>query len=440
MTGPARAGTLVTLAVVSALALGVAVANRFAGPLPPRRLVMSSGRPDGAYFEFARQYARALAEQGFTLEIVPGAGSVETVARLTAGRADVGVVQGGTAPAAGGTGLTALGSVFLEPLWVFHRRGTTLSTLADVKGLRVAVGEPGSGTRALALLLLADNGIAATNTTLAGLPSGELERAFATEAIDVALVVASARAPLVQRLLAAPGLEVMSERRDLAYRSRHAFLTSVRVGEGMVDMTRNLPRQDKVLLATVASLVVREGAHPDSVRLLLFAAGRVHRTPDLGEPAGRFPSEAFVELPLNEQAIRYLRSGPSWLERRFPFWMAGLLDRTVLVLLPLVTLLPPFLGFVLPMLDRRQRARIARWYAALRDAELRCASPDRSVVDGEIARLREIRRDVGDLRDTPALHLAELYHLKMHVDLVLGRLERRRAGLDAARGAERHTA
>ena len=440
MSGRARAATLVALAVVSALALGVGVANRFAGPLPPRRLVMSTGRTDGAYFEFARQYARALGEQGFTLEIVPGAGSVETVARLMAYRADVGFVQGGTAATAGGAGLTALGSVFLEPLWVFHRRGTTLSTLADVKGLRVAVGEPGSGTRALALLLLADNGITATNTALTGLPGTELEGAFATEAIDVALVVASARAPLVQRLLAAPGLEVMSERRDLAYRSRHGFLTSVRVGEGMVDMTRNLPRQDKVLLATAASLVVREGAHPDTVRLLLFAAGRVHRTPDLGDPAGRFPSEAFVELPLNEQAVRYLRTGPSWLERRFPFWVAGLLDRTVLVLLPLVTLLPPFLGFVLPMLDRRQRARIARWYAALRDAELRCASPDRLAVDGEIARLREIRRDVGDLRDTPALHLAELYHLKMHVDLVLTRLERRRAELDATRGVERHTA
>lgn len=397
------------------------------------RVAWSSGRARTATLV-------GLAEQGFTLDIVPGPGSIETLGRLAARQADVGFVQGGTAGAAGTTGLTALGSVFFEPLWVFHRQTLDLASLAGVRGRRVAVGEPGSGTRALALLLLGDNGVTAANTTLVGLPSGEIEAAFAAEAIDAALVVASSRAPLVHRLLASPGLELMSERRDLAYRSRHPFLTSVRVGEGMMDMARNVPRQDKVLLATAASLVVRDGIHPDSVRLLLFAAGRVHRTPDLAEPAGRFPSESLVELPLHEQAVRYLKTGPSWLERRFPFWLAGLLDRTLLVLLPVVTVLLPFFGFIMPMLERRQRARIARWYAVLRDAEQRCASPVCEVVDGEIARLREIQRDVAGLRDTPALHLGELYHLKMHIDLVLARLERRRAELDLGRIAPRQSA
>jgi uncharacterized protein len=435
----ARKTAVIVLVVVGSLALGMAVANRFAGPLPPRRLVMSTGRPDGAYHEFALQYRQALAEQGFTLEVLPGPGSLETLARLAGGQADVGFVQGGTAAAASTAGLTALGSVFYEPLWVLLGGRGDPSSLAELKGRRVAVGEPGSGTRALGLQLLADSGVSAANTTLLELPTGAIRSAFAARELDAALVVASARAPLVHQLLETPGIEVMSERRDLAYRSRYPFLTSVRVGEGMIDVARNVPRRDKVLLASAASLVVREGIHPDSVRLLLLAAGRVHLAPDPTDPSARFPSDRGVELPLHDEAIRYLRSGPSWLERRVPFWLAGLLDRTLLVLLPVFTLLFPFFGWILPMLDRRHRSRIAHWYRALDEAERRCASPVRAVVEGEIARLRGIQHEVAELRDTPLLHLGELYALRMHVDLAIERLARRRAELEA-HPAQRHSA
>jgi len=105
----ARLIGVLTLAVLVALAIGVAAANRFAGPLPPRRLVMSTGREDGAYYAFAGQYRQALARQGFTLDIVPGAGSIETLTRLATGTADVGFVQGGSARAVGAPGLTSLG-------------------------------------------------------------------------------------------------------------------------------------------------------------------------------------------------------------------------------------------------------------------------------------------------------------------------------------------
>jgi uncharacterized protein len=419
------------VAVLVALAIGVAAANRFAGPLPPRRLVMSTGREDGAYYHFAQQYRRVLAGQGFTLDLVPGAGSLDTLARLVAGTADAGFVQGGTAHAVNTNGLTALGGVFDEPVWVFHRDAVRVTDLSDLKGRRVAVGEPSSGTRLLALQLLGDTGVTAANSTLRDLPGGDVEAALRRGEIDAAFVVASARAPVVHRLLAAPGLTLMSERRYLAYRSRHAFLTSVPIGEGMIDMAGNIPPEDKVLLAARASLVVRGGIHPDLVRLLLFAADQVHRTTNVVDQGGRFPSESFVELPLNDQALRYWRTGPSWLERTFPFWMAGLLDRLVLIVLPVVTLLFPLFGWIMPMFERRRRVRIARWYGALRAAEHRCVDADAAGLETEIARLRDIRGRVADLRDTPVLHLGELYHLLMHIDRVLERLERQRAGLAA---------
>src|SRR5207245_1222263 len=81
--------------------LGVfAVLNRLVEPLPPRRITFSAGREHGAYHTFAKEYARLAAADGFTVDILTGAGSVETLRRLANGQAMAGFVQGGTAEAA----------------------------------------------------------------------------------------------------------------------------------------------------------------------------------------------------------------------------------------------------------------------------------------------------------------------------------------------------
>jgi hypothetical protein len=422
---------VITSTVVGALVLGVLVANRFAGPLPPRRLTISTGREDGAYYRFALEYQRILASQGFKLDIRPGPGSVATLRRLAAGEVDAGFVQGGTAhPDA--AGVTALGSLFYEPLWIFYRKDLRVSYLSDLRGRRLAVGEEGSGTRELTLRLLSDNDVTGDNARLVPLGGTDAETALTSGAIDAAFFVVSPRAELVQRLLANPGLELMSERRYLAYAGRHRFVAPLHIGEGMLDIARNIPREEKVVIGVTAELAVRSGIHPDHVRLLLNAADRVHRDGGLLERPGQFPAETNVELPLNEHAARYLRLGPSWLERRFPFWIAGLLDRLVLVVLPVATLFPLF-GLVLPLLDRRQRRRIARHYQRLRDAAIRGESSSPDAVEAEIKALRDLRRRVVEETDVAPMYVGELFHLTMHIDLVTDRLERRRNALVAAR-------
>src|SRR5262249_38096676 len=149
----------IALPVLLALAVGLAAVNRFAGPLPPRTLSISTGREGGAYHQFALEYRRLLARQGFTLVIEPGPGSVETVRRVgrgvRPGGVRVGCVQGGRAAGGDAEQLVSLGGLFYEPLWIFHRRALRLTSLGELRGRRVAAGEEGSGTRVLALQLLA---------------------------------------------------------------------------------------------------------------------------------------------------------------------------------------------------------------------------------------------------------------------------------------------
>ena len=427
---------IIGLTAIAALGLGVAIANRFAGPLPPRRLVISTGREDGAYYQYALEYQRLLAAQGFTVDIQPGPGSIATLQRLAAGEVDAGFVQGGTATSPP-PGVTALGSLFYEPLWIFYRRGLTMSYLSDLRGRRLAVGEVGSGTRELTLRLLADNEVTEVNTRLLPIGGSSAEAALASGEVDAAFFVVSPRAELIRRLLARQDVELVADRRHLAYAGRHRFVATLRIGEGMLDMARNIPHQDRAVVGVTATLAVRDVIHPDLVRLLLGAADRVHRKGGLLERPGEFPSEEHLELPLHDQARRYLRLGPSWLERTFPFWVAGILDRSVLVILPVITLMLPLFGLVLPLLDRRHRRRLARRYELLRESSLRGESASPEAVRTEIQYLEELRREVAEDTDVPPVYLGEVFHLTMHIDLVLERLKLRSQALVAHSEARR---
>jgi hypothetical protein len=97
------------------------------------------------------------------------------------------------------------------------------------------------------------------------------------------------------------------------------------------------------------------------------------------------------------------------------------------VILPAITLLLPLFGLVLPLLDRRHRRRLARRYQLLRESSLRCESPSPEAVQKEIQYLKELRRTVIEDTDVPPMHFGEIFHLTMHIDLLLERLERRHA-------------
>jgi TRAP transporter TAXI family solute receptor len=141
------------------------------GPACPKRVVIATGSDAGAYYAFARKYQALLENEGVQLEIRQTAGSLENLDLLHDPESDVtlAIVQGGTAnsnEAARETELQSLASLFLEPIWVFYRKDVSINRLADLRGKRVAVGPPGSGTRAIALELLADNGFHITEPSL----------------------------------------------------------------------------------------------------------------------------------------------------------------------------------------------------------------------------------------------------------------------------------
>jgi len=88
------------------------------------------------------------------------------------------------------------------------------------------------------------------------------------------------------------------------------------------------------LVASPAALVVRHSTHQAIIQLLVGAAQKSHAGVTLLSDAGTFPSADRTELPVNSNARYFLTNKPSALQRTLPFWLASLIDRMLIMLLP----------------------------------------------------------------------------------------------------------
>ena len=400
------------------------VAFQWVKPAPPRRAVIATGRSDGAYYRSAQQYRERLAREGITLEIRETSGSVENIRLLedpTSG-VDLAFVQGGTASAAKTESLVSLASVYFEPLWVFSRTSPGPTDLRALRGRRLAVGPEGSGTRAVALTLLAANGITDTTARLIPLTGTDAVQALRRGAVDTVFLVAGPGSPAVQEMLRTPGIELLGFPRADGYTKHFPFLTKLVLPAGALSLQENLPPRESLLLAPAATLVVRTDFHPALVDLILSITAAVHGRRGLFEAPQQFPSADYLEFPLMREAERYHKSGPPLLARYLPFWAATLVDRVKVLVLPLLVLVP--LVKLAPQVYRwRIRSKIIKRYrdvVAVDQALGRHPSPAECAE--LLVRLDQIEEDVRGLR-VPLGYADAYYHLRLHVDLVRRRVQ-----------------
>lgn len=399
---------------------------RFMGPAPPRSFRLGAGRPDGVYARHARAYAENLRarDPGLRIEVVETAGAVENLRMLREGELDVALVQGGTAGPEDRERLHSLASVFLEPLWVLHRTDRVAEGLEDLAGLRIAVGEEGSGTRDLALRVLRATGLRQEDADLALDPRGGQAAAEALLAgdVDAAVFVMAPGPAWLADLLGRPDVEALVLPRSEAIARRFPFLQEVRVPRGLLDLDVDAPRRDLSLIAPTAALVARKDFHPALAALLLQAAKRRHAEGSFLAAPGTFPSPHHVDVPLSEDARRALSRGPSWLYRVFPFWFASFLDRAIILLLPLLTLLFPLFKTAPPIYRWGIRRRIYLWYRDVRaidQAVRERATPEE--LRRQQAELSRIEAEVAQVK-IPLSYMREFYDLRLHLRFVAGRL------------------
>jgi TRAP transporter TAXI family solute receptor len=412
---------LLTLIVV----VGFVVTYQYVGAPPPKAVRIATGAKNGAYYSFAQQYARFLADDGIVLEVVPTAGSVENLQLLKEGKVALALVQSGSASNEDKERLKSLGSLFLEPVWIFNRSQKPIKGFADLKGHRVAVGAAGSGTFLLATQLLAAAGITESNTALVRGDSSQAIASLSQGTIDAAFFVASPAAPLIRSLLEQPGIQLIEFERAPAYSRLFPFLTSVTLAEGVLDLERNIPSRDTILVAVSANLVARTDINAGLIPAVLNAVARVHEPGGVLEQKRQFPSIDLVDLPLNDDARRYITNGPFFLYRWLPYDWAVLLDRLKILVLPFLALLIPLFRIAPPLYTWRIRSKIFRWYAVVRIIDSTVQKNDKSMdPEALLRRLAELEREVASI-SVPLSYTGELYNLRLHIGFLQQELKAR---------------
>jgi TRAP transporter TAXI family solute receptor len=415
----------VTVAAVALLVIGLAfwVASSFVRPAPPDNFVMATGPEGGAYYLYGKRYQQLLAKEGIRVELAPSSGSIDNLKRLSEpSGASAAFIQGGVG--ADQPGLVTLAALYYEPLWIFYRGVQEITLIRQLAGKRLAIGPEGSGTRALALTLLKAAEAAPEPGRLLALGGAAAADALAAGKVDAALFVAGPDAPVVQRLLRQKDVRLMSLAQSDAMARRFPYLATVTLARGVIDLATDLPARDIALVATTAYLVAREDFHPALASVLLQAAQRVHRPGDIFHRAGEFPAAREGDFPLSEDAQRFFRSGPPFLQRYMPFWVANLLERLLVLVVPLVAVVIPVMRVFPGVYNWRVRLRVFRWYGELRAVELEAAkNPTGERVAELLEQLDEIQGGVNRTR-VPLTYSDYAYNLKLHIDLVRSRLRR----------------
>ena len=412
----------------------IALAYWWLDPTPPKTVVLATGPAQSAYETFGRQYAQALAREGIRVELLPSEGSSHNLALIRSGKADLGFVQGGTADIGPDdqNRLLSLGSLFVEPLWLFYREarvrqpepGAVLDGLNDLKGWRVNVGSAGSGVPRLFATLLDINRLATTDLRLSELDQTPATVAFLNGRIDALVFASAPESLMVQMLLQTPGVKLVPFPQGEAYSRRLPYLTPVLMPQGMVDLARNLPSRDVRLVATTTSLLARADTHPAVLQLFAQTANELHGKAGWFSRARQYPNFGLSEVPIAPEAERAAQGGLPFLQRHLPFWMANLIERMWLAMGLILALALPLSRVVPPLYTFRIRSRVFRWYAQLRDIEQRQEA-------GEAA-LDELLREVDALESkveqvvVPLSYTDELYALRSNIHLVRKKLLRAR--------------
>ncbi|HEY6452385.1 MAG TPA: TAXI family TRAP transporter solute-binding subunit [Steroidobacteraceae bacterium] len=424
------AQTLGPVLLISAAAILLTL--HFVRPAPPKSLTMSGGPAGSTFRTVAGQYQKILARSGIKLKIVPSEGSLDNLNRLTDPKSgvDIALVQSGITGSGDSGGVVSLGSVFYEPLTIFYRSAHALQWLSELRGQRIAIGPEGSGTRFLALALLKANGIEPQGATQLLPLEGEAARsALLHGTVDAIFLTGDSTPPATIRdMLHSGGVRLFDFSQADAYVRRFPYLSKLDLPAGAFDLGENLPSTPIHMLAPTVELLARSSLHPALTDLLIEAATEVHGHASLLQNAGQFPAPITHMYPISTEAERYYKSGKSFVYRYLPFWLASLLNRTLVVLVPLFVVVIPGLRYLPQLYGWRINSRIHRRYGelmALERAALGELTEERRAA--LLDRLEEIENNVIALK-MPGSHAEQLYMLRERIRFVREYLARSAPG------------
>jgi hypothetical protein len=174
---------------------------------------------------------------------------------------------------------------------------------------------------------------------------------------------------------------------------------------------------------------VHKDLHPAIAYLLMDVAAEVHRPPTITSGLGEFPSEKSLDFPQSAESQRFFKNGRPFLQRYLPFWLANLVERLGVTLLPALAIVIPLVQLLPKLFTWREKARILRLYHEIEGLDRR-GELDPAHGAAAVAHLDRIEGALGRM-GVSVDHYVDSYNLRGHLDMLRARLGA--AGVEVAR-------
>jgi TRAP-type uncharacterized transport system substrate-binding protein len=255
----------------------------------------------GSSFEYyGRQYREIFARSNIELELRETTGAVENVKLLQDPNSGVQIalVVGGVSDGKQAPGLLSLGTVYNNPYWIFYSAHEPLERLSQLIGKRIAVGPAGSATRVAAEQILGKAGVNSESATLLPFGGSAAVDAVNDGEVDAVWIFGAPDAPAVHSFLHNPNVRILGFQTAEAFTRIFPGLARLVLPQGVIDIYRNIPPNDVILIGSTTKVLVRSDLHPEIVQLLLQTMVEAHGGTNFFQRAGEFPNGIDVEYPL----------------------------------------------------------------------------------------------------------------------------------------------
>lgn len=149
---------------------------------------------------------------------------------------------------------------------------------------------------------------------------------------------------------------------------------------------------------------------------------RFIRSPEFSRRPDNSLRPSSIDIPLSEEAQRFYKSGRPFLQEHLPFWIATIVERVLVVFVPLAVLLYPVLKYLPQMYDRFLRMKIIRMYDEMKSIETEMEAQGQGRDANEInAKLDQLDQRASRL-SLPTDYASTLYTLRSHIGLIRARL------------------
>ena len=225
----------------------------------------------------------------------------------------------------------ALGSLILEPLFIFYRKDLELNSLADFKGLKVGIGPENSGTRLLAETILNLYGVNDENTTFIEQTHSIHFDMMEKGKLDIGFFLLPANNQFVFKLGTNPNLKIFSLINSKAISRRFDYLYPEIVQAGGFDLRNNIPKEDIQVVSLPVDLVAKKSLDPSIVVAISLILKEEFKEPNIISDASSFPSMKYIKnLEVNKRAKEIIEmpfGSLPFLYKYLPFKIAAFVDK-----------------------------------------------------------------------------------------------------------------